>query len=123
MIYILMLIAIKTAILLSYQRIFGISRAGRWLMWVGIALVTIFYALCLFLSLFSCQPMAKVWDPMVEGHCAAYDIHVVPGTGSGVFNVLTDVYILVIPMPFIWKLKMRRDRKVRVMAVFGLGLL
>lgn len=42
---------------------------------------------------------------------------------SGVFNTITDLYILLLPLPFIWDLKMRAGRKLRLMAVFSVGIL
>ncbi|KAL8915999.1 MAG: hypothetical protein Q9172_006509 [Xanthocarpia lactea] len=41
---------------------------------------------------------------------------------SGVFNIISDFYILFLPLPFIWQLKMNMKRKIRVMAVFSVGL-
>lgn len=36
---------------------------------------------------------------------------------------VTDVIILVIPMPILWKLKMRLKKRIGVMVLFGLGTL
>jgi hypothetical protein len=99
MLYIAMLITIKVSILLSYKRIFGVSRWGVVLIWLGVFVVTVFYVICLLLSL------------------------LILGTASGVVNIVTDFYVLILPMPFVWSLNMKRSRKVRVLVIFGLGLL
>jgi hypothetical protein len=123
MLYTAMLITIKVSILLSYKRIFGVSRWGVVLIWLGVFVVTVFYVICLLLSLLWCKPIAKAWFPLIEGACAPYDVHLILGTASGVVNIVTDFYVLILPMPFVWSLNMKRSRKVRVLVIFGLGLL
>ncbi|KAF2105871.1 hypothetical protein BDV96DRAFT_655248 [Lophiotrema nucula] len=120
-IYIVLLITLKVSILLTYKRIFGLSVCARAQIWIAITIVTIFYILCLLLALLWCKPLAKAWFPLLEGHCAPYDAHLVLGNASGIFNVITDFYILVFPMPYVWRLNMKTRHKLRVMAVFGLG--
>lgn len=123
MIYTILLMTIKISILMTYVRIFGSSsKIGALLIYMGIAIITIFYLTCLLLSLLWCRPMAKAWYPILEGSCHPYDVHLVLGTASGVFNILTDFFILVLPIPFVCRLKMSFERKVRLLAVFSLGL-
>ena len=42
---------------------------------------------------------------------------------SGFFNLVSDLYILIIPLPFIWDLKLTVSRRLRLMAVFSTGVL
>jgi len=42
---------------------------------------------------------------------------------SGVLNSATDIYVLIIPIRPLWDLQMDLNRKLRVMAVFGVGIL
>ena len=42
---------------------------------------------------------------------------------SGVFNVLSDFAILIVPMPTLWNLQMSLKKKLLTMAVFATGLL
>jgi hypothetical protein len=52
-----------------------------------------------------------------------------PNTLFGIFMFqavtmfVTDVIILVIPMPILWRLKMRLKKRIGVMVLFGLGTL
>jgi hypothetical protein len=39
---------------------------------------------------------------------------------SGVFGLISDVYILIIPMPAVWKLNIRKEKKVGVYVIFSL---
>jgi hypothetical protein len=42
---------------------------------------------------------------------------------SGVFGLISDVYILIIPMPAVWKLNIRKEKKVGVYVIFSSGAL
>ena len=57
---------------------------------------------------------------MTGGHCfdgsASYK-------ASGVFNVLSDFAILIVPMPTLWSLQMSFKKKLLTMGVFAIGLL
>jgi hypothetical protein len=44
------------------------------------------------------------------------------GVGLGVFNVITDFYMLVLPMFAIWQLNMSRGKKLGVSSVFLTGI-
>ncbi|KAL8643868.1 MAG: hypothetical protein Q9226_008069 [Calogaya cf. arnoldii] len=71
-------------------------------------------------SLFECWPIEKNWEPtMSRGHCLK------PKAGtpyvSGVINVVSDIVVLVLPIPVIWSLKMNLRRKLRVIAIFSVA--
>lgn len=44
-------------------------------------------------------------------------------TITGVLNLLTDVVVLLLPVPYLYGLQMRTYKKVVLMGVFGVGLL
>lgn len=39
------------------------------------------------------------------------------------FNILSDIYLVVIPIPVVMKLQMSTERKLRVCSIFMLGIL
>lgn len=88
--------------------------------WVGMCLIGGAYTAILFSTVFRCSPVQKAWNPELSGHC-------LPLKGfpyaSGAINVISDFYILVILIPFIWSLNMKLHRKLRVLSIFGLGVL
>lgn len=43
--------------------------------------------------------------------------------GNAIPNIITDAAILVLPLPFIWTLQLRRSQKVALTGIFALGLL
>ena len=46
----------------------------------------------------------------------------VGGSVTAIFNVITDLYILTLPLSFVWSLHMKMGPKMRLTALFGLGV-
>lgn len=68
----------------------------------------------------NCVPVAKFWDPSIPGHCLSFK-------GLWFFNasmnILTDVTLLVMPMPLLSQLQLPRMQKLALMGVFAVGIL
>jgi len=45
------------------------------------------------------------------------------GVVQGIFNVVSDFYLLVVPLPAVWGLQLPRKKRVEILAIFGTGLL
>lgn len=70
-----------------------------------------------------CVPVEKAWDltfPANVGHCIAGPKLSI---GNAYFNVLTDIILLVLPLPTVWALQLPFRQKLAVTAVFSTGLL
>lgn len=73
-------------------------------------------------SAFTCIPIEGLWDPTVSAVCNAIG----PDPQfymASVGNIVTDFIILLLPLPVVWKLKLRRPQKVVLFVVFGVGFL
>src|SRR4051794_24696428 len=110
---------VKLACLFFYRTIFITSRRTIMFINAGIVVVICVYIPLLLLLVFLCTPVAKVWELMVNGKCRntrtlAYSTSVV--------NASTDIYILVVPVPAVWSLPLRYWSKIKVVAIFSLGL-
>lgn len=92
----------------------------RYLVILGIVLVVGFSLSLFFGNVFSCIPVEKAWNPIVPGHCLnpVYLPYV-----SGISSSALDLYTLVLPVPVLVGLNMDLKRKVKVIAVFSIGLL
>ncbi len=70
--------------------------------------------------IFACTPIRYFWDRNVEGGKCPIDIlkafnaQVVP-------NIVTDLVLLGMPMPLVWKLGLPRGQKVALCGIFALG--
>lgn len=68
-----------------------------------------------------CRPLGYNWNLLpVEGHCgnqtAAY-------TAIGVTDIITDVMIILLPQPVIWKLRLPTASRIALAGLLCLGLL
>jgi hypothetical protein len=86
----------------------------------GISFLVVAYTAMLFLTIFDCTPVYKAWNPTAPGHC--FPVRILPYI-SGILNAATDIYVLVLPIPTLWGLHLKTSRKIRVMAIFSLGIL
>ena len=92
----------------------------RWALHGSILAVICAYIALLLLQVFDCDPTKKLWNILTPGHCINPKIG--PYT-SGAINVISDLYVLLVPTPTIWALNMKLNRKVKLLLVFGLGAL
>lgn len=112
----------KTAILLDWMRVFspkGTRNFLFWTCWPVLIVNAAFYMMGILVSLVSCRPARKFWEPMIEGTC--FDTHTF-GFSSACVNVVLDIVILVIPQRIIWTLHMPLRRKLAVSAIFSIGV-
>jgi hypothetical protein len=111
---------IKLSCLLFYRRVFSPSRKTLGFIHFGIAFISAAYTAMFFSTLFQCLPIEKNWVELMPGHCLPQKV--LPYC-SGVINVASDLYVLILPMPCTWGLNLRLSRKLRATAIFSLGIL
>lgn len=92
----------------------------RWLLVGSILAILSAYIAMLLLQVLDCDPFDKLWNVLTPGHCLNPKIG--PYT-SGAINVISDIYVLLVPIPIIWGLNMKTTRKVKIIMIFGLGIL
>lgn len=72
-------------------------------------------------TIFQCSPIAYSWNKtVVGGHCI--NVHVMWIVQDILFLVL-DLYVVVLPLPMIWKLQVTRPEKIAISGMFLLGSL
>lgn len=110
---------VKCSILLFYLRIF-VNRSFRIAARVCIV-ISVCWGMSVILEGFLlCRPLALNWDPTIKGTCG--DRHSA-FVAAGALNMITDIMVLLLPIPTVWNLQMPRANKVALCAVFALGLL
>ena len=81
--------------------------------------VIVFNVIFTLYSIIVCTPRANVSDPsMTTGHCFDSDGF---WRSSGIFNVLSDFAILVLPMPTLWNLQSSLKKRLLTMSIFATG--
>ena len=108
----------KLAILAIYLRIFT-KKSYRNTCWVVAVLLVANCIAFTVTGLLICRPIAFLWDHSIaKGHC--YNINAWFRWGS-VVNIITDVVMLVLPLPMIWKVQTSRKIKLGLTLTFATG--
>ncbi|KAH9908494.1 hypothetical protein F4778DRAFT_717402 [Xylariomycetidae sp. FL2044] len=113
----------KVGILLQWVRLFvprGTKGGFYWtchcLLWVNVLL----YTTIVITILASCKPFARLWDMTIPGKCAAS--REVIDVSTAVANLISDLVILVLPQRVIWKLQLKRQKKIGIAFIFLVGI-
>ncbi|KAL9594863.1 MAG: hypothetical protein Q9179_005207 [Wetmoreana sp. 5 TL-2023] len=110
---------VKLSILLLYLRLFAIERTMRYLIWGGISLQVIGYA-GLLGHVISLEVECYGKTATTHSLCVnSYKVIYV----EGIFSVVTDFYILLLPVRNVLGLKLSWRRRMGVLGVFMTGLL
>ncbi|KAI5803976.1 hypothetical protein DFH27DRAFT_462768, partial [Peziza echinospora] len=122
-VYYICIYLIKTSILLFYIRFarnanpaFHLSAKST------IHLLTLFLGLCLLVVFLQCRPLEKAWLPAqyaAAGRCIDSTAFFY---STSIFNILTDVWILVLPLRLLWRIQRPRFEKVALLGVFAMGV-
>jgi len=111
---------LKLAVLWLYRRIFGPQTRVNYIVNGGIIFIIVSYTALFFISLLSCQPFERRMNPFVKGYCLPSGV---TAYLSGAINVLTDAFVVLLPLRAVLKLNMSGTKKLRAFAVFGLGFI
>jgi hypothetical protein len=112
----------KLSLFILYLRLFGQSNGTRILAWTGIVACTIFYTFGMIFPLATCGPRSgeSRLVAFASDRCAMEKTY---GYVTTAFNVFSDFYLVLIPIPVVKNLNMSTDKKLRVCSVFMLGFL
>ncbi|OTA62073.1 hypothetical protein K449DRAFT_434416 [Hypoxylon sp. EC38] len=82
----------------------------------------ILWALAAILSAFLiCQPFAFNWDKLIDGGTCGNAM--VSWIVTGVLNLISDLVILIMPMPYLLGLELALPKRLVLAATFGIGIL
>ena len=111
--------SIKIAILLFYYRLFHSDPRLKITVWVMATVVMCWYLTSTLIAIFQCTPVPYNWDRTIPGgQCIRKDALWI---GNSVSNLLTDVAILCLPMPIVWRMDVPPRQKIAVSGMFLLG--
>ncbi|RYO83906.1 hypothetical protein DL766_001733 [Monosporascus sp. MC13-8B] len=109
---------IKLSLLSLYGSVFT-SKRFRYCVWAVAAVVTTWAVSIATVGIFQCTPIAFGWDPTIPGgYCFNYGLVVLIG---GIINIVTDLTILCMPIPLVWKLHVTRQKKLLLCFTFAMG--
>lgn len=117
--YVYNLVWTKLSLLLMYYRIFHIPFFKK--MAYGLGGLIVAWVICItFLFIFICVPVQKLWYQDLPGHCINQVGTWIANAASTIF---TDLAILFLPIPQVWKLNLGKPEKIAITLAFSLGFL
>ncbi|KAH7176119.1 hypothetical protein EDB81DRAFT_771947 [Dactylonectria macrodidyma] len=127
--YTLSLVFIKWSILAFYWRIFSTEFMIRMPIWILFGMVCAWGIAVILVAIYKCLPIYAVWErfdpvnpmPASDYTCGVdvYDSFV----GNAIPNIITDVFLILLPLPYIWKMScLRWAQKVAITGIFIVGI-
>lgn len=110
---------VKTSTLLLFGCIFPIQKFHHILRAVGL-FISVYSIISVIVMICKCRPLKGAWDSTIKPDCIDLGKLVI---FMGSMNVLTDLLLLCLPLPQLWKLQMRRGTKMQVIGIFSIGSL
>ncbi|KAF2183644.1 hypothetical protein K469DRAFT_727917 [Zopfia rhizophila CBS 207.26] len=122
--YMIVILPLKISLILQCLRVFVPPGTRNFTFWTSHILIwinVIFYAITIFLIIFSCKPEAKIYDPTIKGgrcfNAPAINI------SAATINAASDLMMLILPQRVIWDLTIPLSRKLALSAAFLVGVL
>ncbi|OCL15437.1 hypothetical protein AOQ84DRAFT_384022 [Glonium stellatum] len=111
---------VKLSICLMLSRIFFVHLlkiAAR----VAMGFAVVWAVVTILIGFLICQPLSMNWNPATPGgHCGDEDLAFAAG---GLVDVLSDLFILILPIPMVIKLRVPQANKIGLVCIFGAGIL
>lgn len=111
----------KISILLLYIRLF----IQRWFLitcWTSVGIVVAFTVGTVMSSIFQCTPIEFAFNKTLPGggHCLSLPAF---WYANAAFNILSDLVLIGLPIPIIFKLQLPLKSKIALCGVFAVGIL
>lgn len=139
--YAISAIFLKSALLILYRRIFRLASLVNAIIWASLVVIVLFYFICTMFSISTCAPSLdkhnmQPIDPanfnttefldhyrqtQTNSACGTPLIRV--AIGASIFSVVSDFYLLVLPIGLTLNVNLPFAKKVGVCAIFLTGLL
>jgi hypothetical protein len=114
-----MALFVKIALLSILTRIFAPYRGKVWFIYIFLGCLCCYYIVALIVKIRMCAPIPMYWlGPVEGGSCLDQAAALI---ADSVISVVSDIIILILPLPLTWSLQMSRNRKLRVMGLLGAG--
>lgn len=110
---------IKISIIVFLRRLLGTLTFYRAFTMGLIVFVTCWALAALLVNIFQCWPVQYYYDKDLNGHCMGHQREFFQCMGS--LALIEDVFILCLPIPVVWRLKITMRQKFAVTFVFSLG--
>ncbi|KAH7324463.1 hypothetical protein B0I35DRAFT_475706 [Stachybotrys elegans] len=121
----------KTAILLWFYEFFTVSNTMRWAIRGGIAFAFVLYSTGLAMSSYYLAPhTGSNWDELIfesftcpHALSLSCNIRWYWGIAQATVNTTFDLYLLILPLPFIYRLTLSPNKKLQIADLFPVAFL
>ncbi|EQB59449.1 hypothetical protein CGLO_00156 [Colletotrichum gloeosporioides Cg-14] len=126
--YTISIVLVKAAILAFYWRILSARRESRLAIYILLGITCAWGMAVLLVSTFQCLPVSAFWlrfDANANLSPSDYECGVNVKTffiANAIPNIITDVLLLLLPVPGIWTLQLRKPQKMALVGIFTLGI-
>jgi len=69
---------------------------------------------------FQCRPVNEAWEVVLPTNCLLQTNIL---EGQAIFNLISDIAIILLPMPIIWSLHMQLRRRLLLLGSFTVGFM
>lgn len=117
-VYPIVIVLVKLSIFLLYLRLFGLDKTFRYYVYFGLGIQLICYTALLgpqIATAFECVTITALTVPLCQNSSPLIIL-------QGVINVVSDFYMLALPVPQVLRLQLRLQRKIGLLAIFLAGL-
>lgn len=109
----------KVSLIILYHRIMNKRSAYRWTLYTISAIVCGYSIAIIFALIFACSPIQRSWDSSItHGYCIDRNGLYI---ATAVTNIITDLALIVVPIPLVSNLQMPRMKKVGLLLMFTIG--
>lgn len=116
LVYVPMVFTVKLALLSVMLRIFAPDKTKVLVIWLSLGLLLLYYIIALFLKVFFCRPISAYWTQ--DGTCMDQQKVII---ADSAISMISDLWILVLPVPMLWSLHIPPLKKLRVIIMLGAG--
>ncbi|KAL2814118.1 hypothetical protein BJX63DRAFT_204402 [Aspergillus granulosus] len=117
-VYVPALALAKASLIILYYRIVGQQKFYRWALYV-IAGIVVGYSIAItFALIFACRPISKAWNGALPGTCIDQNGLY---AATAVTNTVTDVALIIVPIPVVVSLHMPLIQKIGLFFMFVIG--
>lgn len=99
------------------------TRALRWVLFVLMFFMFLATLQVVVVECVACDPMRKMWDPSVPGHCLPSDAVLIAANVQSAFTIFTDLCLTASPIVILWQVQINIKRKLQICALMSLGLM
>ena len=110
----------KLSILALYLRLFPTQKVYRYVAYAMMVIISANGIAGDVTSLLSCRPLSMRWDQNIKGECINVSNY---WRFISLANIITDLAMLVFPLPHVWQLKTSRSQKISLTVLFLTGSL